>query len=204
VWNGGQVQGANNTNNTKPRTEPNNYGEPYTLANHPVIGVTWYEALAYSRWLTERMCERRSLPDGWSVQLPSEAEWEKAARGTDGRLYPWMGALTTDCANYSDTGIGTTNAVGCFPAGASPYGVEEMTGNVLEWTRSTYLRYPYVASDGREKLAAGKEASRVLRGGSFAYNDQNVRCAFRFWLYKEFLGGPFGFRVILSPFTSGL
>jgi formylglycine-generating enzyme required for sulfatase activity len=156
---------------------------PQGAAHHPVVYVSWHDALAYCNWLTARLREWSGTPEplatllrteDWRVILPSEAEWEKAARGTDGRAYPWGNEPDPNLANCTNTGINTTSAVGCFPHGASPYGMEELSGNVWEWTRSLVCDYPYflkrVARSKREDLQASAEESRVLRGGAFTSN----------------------------------
>ncbi len=183
---------------------PADYGEPFTLANHPVVGVNWWEALAFTRWLNEQLRAANKLPAGWQVRLPSEAEWEKAARSDDGRDFPWIGKIDPNRVNYDATGIGSTSAVGCFPGGASPYRVEEMSGNVWEWTRSLYDKYPYPAGgkalQQREDLTADDSHSRVLRGGSFGYNlESSLRCAARYRNNPYDRGGDLGFRVCASP-----
>ncbi|MEZ4622937.1 MAG: SUMF1/EgtB/PvdO family nonheme iron enzyme [Caldilineaceae bacterium] len=136
-------------------------------ANHPMRYLTWHEATRYCAWLTAtlRTWPQTPLPlaeklaAGWQIMLPSEAEWERAARGSNGRIYPWEGNVPdSNRANYDATGIGTTSAVGCFPAGATPEGVEELSGNVWEWTRSLYMEYPYPSDEqargARERLQA--------------------------------------------------
>ncbi len=231
--------------------QPERFGNVDT---HPVVLVTWYDAFAYTRWLDERLREiaeerlRQSrteveqdfwggLAEGrYHVTLPSEAEWEKAARGglqiparpydptdpstfnfrlltfnpTPDRIYPWGDDPDPNRANYDETGIGTTNAVGCFPGGASPYGVEEMSGNVWEWTRSLWgkkrgepdFRYPYDPRDGREDLDAPSNIRRVLRGGSFYFDLGFVRCSFRGRPYPDYRNRYYGFRVVVSPFAT--
>jgi formylglycine-generating enzyme required for sulfatase activity len=166
------------------------------LPNHPVVNVTWYETLKYCEWLTERLREWEETPEplasllrhqGWQVTLPSEAEWEKAARRTDGQIYPWGNTPVPTRAIYDDTGINSTSAVGCFSAGASLSGCLDMAGNVWEWTRSLWRRswekpdysYPYRPTDGRENLNASRDVARVLRGGAFNHHHRNVRCAYR-------------------------
>ncbi len=164
----------------KPQDEDSLRG----TATHPIVYVTWYDALKYCEWLTEKLRviapqnDRspfwQGLRDGTlRVTLPSEAEWEKAARGADGRIYPWGDKFDSDCANTSESGIGRTSAVGCFPTGKSPYDILDMSGNVWEWTRSLWgkdsskpeFAYPYDPKDKRrEDLNASREVLRVLRG----------------------------------------
>ena len=194
---------------------PYDPGDPFNLPNHPVV-VAWYEAVAFCRWLQEQVANRtwqvwlngqvkacRVEPQNVTIRLPSEAEWEKAARGTDARRFPWGHEADPNRANYVATGIGTTSAVGCFPGGASPYGVEDLSGNVWEWTRSMWgkryekpdFRYPYRPKDGREDLRA--RGLRVLRGGAFDSWDRPVRCCARVRCDPRAKYG--GFRVVAAP-----
>jgi formylglycine-generating enzyme required for sulfatase activity len=173
---------------------------PAGKENHPVVQVTWHDACAWCVWASKL--------SGRSIRLPSEAEWEKASRGTDGRTYPW-GNEPPDAARCNfGSQVDDTTPVGNYPGGASPYGVLDMAGNVWEWTRSVWGNYPYPA-DGtelavRENLAAGDSARRVLRGGSYYYPSEGVRCAYRNRDYPLNWDAYLGFRVVASPFTSGL
>ncbi len=192
------------------------YGNVFELANHPVVGVTWYEAYAFCRWLSER--------SGLAVSLPTEAQWEKAARGTDGRRYPWGPEISPEHTNYFDTGIRATSAVGIFPRGASPYGVFDMSGNVWEWCLTKW-RLNYITSNDpaarRARLTSASsvvpslpksveplveaddhpegDAARVVRGGCFVQNARQMRCAER-TSYDPHYGWDYvGFRVVVSP-----
>ncbi|MEJ5309549.1 MAG: SUMF1/EgtB/PvdO family nonheme iron enzyme [Anaerolineae bacterium] len=160
---------------------------PEDLADHPVVYVTWRDALAYVTWLREAT--------GQPYRLPTEAEWEKAARGTEGRLWPWGDEWDPHRCNLKPAGPGATTPVGRYsPRGDSFYGCADMAGNVWEWCSSLYQPYPYQADDGREDLEA--DGTRVLRGGSW-YNDNpaSARCAFRAWIGPDYWSVDSGFRV---------
>ena len=169
---------------------PEQYGRSFECANHPQVGVSWFEAVAFCRWL--------STMTGVEIRLPSEAEWERAARSTDGRLYPWGKEFDVLHCNMGETGIGKTCAVGSFPTGESSDGCLDMAGNVFEWTRSQYREYPYVVDDGREDLTAGDDVLRTLRGGAFNNNRNLVRCAYRNRGNPRDQDDGVGFRV-MSP-----
>lgn len=176
------------------------------LKNHPARYVTWGAAIAYCQWLTDRLRKWDGTPEplasflreqAWQVTLPSEAQWEKAARGTKGLRYPWGDEWHPDRTNCRTSEIRTTSAVGCFPNGASPYGALDMSGNLWEWCSSLYTDYPYRPNDGRED--AEIEGLRVLRGGSFGAAASMVRCAFRLPNRADSKGTQSGFRVCLVP-----
>lgn len=163
---------------------------PEELGGHPVVNISWEDALAYCRWLSDQT--------GRNYRLPTEAEWEKAARGTDGHLYPWGEEPPDEIRCNYDGHVGRTTPVGQYsPGGDSPYGCADMAGNVWEWIQSLYVDYPYEASDGREDLAASSD--RVLRGGSFNSNEKYVRCAFRGRGDPSGLAVFDGVRVVVSP-----
>jgi formylglycine-generating enzyme required for sulfatase activity len=175
---------------------PREYGTPFDLPNHPVVGVSWYEALAFCRWLTEVWRTGGRIADGEIVRLPSEAEWEKAARGDDGRRYPWGDHPDSNRANYDNTGIGSTSAVGCFPGGVSPYGVLDLSGNVDEWTYSVYESYPDDPKDGLEDPEG--TCDRVLRGGAFGFPERRVRCVSRHWYSPGGRLNGIGYRIVVA------
>jgi formylglycine-generating enzyme required for sulfatase activity len=132
--------------------DPETGSFPEGRADHPVVLVTWEDALAYTQWAGKR--------------LPSEAEWELAARGLEGRIWPWGDQPESGRTNTLEGGAGTTTTVYQYvPEGESAAGVADMIGNVWEWTSSLFRPYPYDANDGRETLQT--DGWRVLRGGSW-------------------------------------
>jgi formylglycine-generating enzyme required for sulfatase activity/Mrp family chromosome partitioning ATPase len=206
VWNAGQVAGWGDA---EARIAPRRFSDPFGLPNHPVVGITWYEALAYCRWLDAELRTsqltpaplRELLDNGYRVMLPSEAEWEKAARGSAAcRVYPWGDDPDSDRANCRETGIGATSAAGCFPKGASPYGCLDLIGNVWEWTRSAFAPYPYDPADGRESAEAGRDTQYILRGGAFYCRFEDVLPSTRYRSYPNFSDCDSGFRLALIPF----
>lgn len=157
-------------------------GVPAGLGPHPVTYVDRDAVAAFCAWAGGR--------------LPTEAEWEKAARGVDARLYPWGEALPDTGRVHAGAGVkhGGTAPVGTHPEGASPYGLLDMAGNVWEWVSSAYRPYPYRPDDGREDPSGAEPG--VLRGGSFASpTDAHLRCARRSASWPGRRSPHIGFRV---------
>ena len=152
-----------------------------------MVQVDLEEAMGFCRWLTNRWREVGKSPEDWQVILPSEEEWEKAARGMDGRTYPWGENADPERANYDETGIGQVSAVGCFSQGVSPSGCEEMSGNVHEWTRTEWLE---------ERIHFFE-----IRGGSFSDDNDNVRCASGGGTMPDYGTSETGFRIVVVPFS---
>ena len=187
--------------------------KPWNGNNRPVVGVTWFEVYAYTQWLTEitndyelyRECGLERV----YISIPSEAEWEKADRGMDGKIFPWGNKWKNDAANIRNTQLSTTSVAGMFPKGRSePYGLLDSAGNVWEWTRTIWgadqrkpeFNYEYQINDGRENINSW--AFRVLRGGSWLFNEWDTRCALRFRLHPDFYSNDVGFRIILFRSSS--
>jgi formylglycine-generating enzyme required for sulfatase activity len=140
----------------------------YLTPNRPAVGVSWFEADAYARWIGGR--------------LPTEAEWEKAARGTDGRRYPWGDEWDEEAAGHREHGPRCTVPVGIFPRGESPYGVLEMSGSVWQWCRDFYAPEAYREADRRDPEGphtGAPPARKVVRGGAWNTLPWSLRCANR-------------------------
>lgn len=145
----------------------------YNDPEQPVVGVSWYEADAYGRWLTE------SENDKHTYRLPTEEEWERAARGEDGRTWPWGNIFDKDKCNSAESGLKKTSRVTAYPNGVSPYGCYDMAGNVWEWTGSFWK---------------GDSDPYALRGGSFNGDSVDCRCANRSGNYPNVRNFDLGFR----------
>ena len=184
---------------------------PEGKADHPVVGINFHDCLAFCDWASQML--------GLPIRLPTEPEWEKAARGTDGRVYPWGNQWDPRRANSLESKLNDTTAVTRYATeGASPYGVADLVGNVSEWCFSMFSRYPYNANDGRELLQLEKgqhlpwverwglqvtnepsrlrgNEQRVVRGGSFRGTRAICRCAYRGWAAALHYSDDTGFRV---------
>lgn len=160
---------------------------------HPVVKVSWADAVAYCQWLSQAT--------GKPYRLPTEAEWEKAARGSAGWIYPWGNGWVEQHCNTLEGGAGDTTPVGAFPAGASPYGLLDMVGNVWERCATEMGKpYPYdIAEDEWSSDYLAKTGVRVLRGGSFYHPQHNARCTYRGGDAGDGRHADLGFRVLISP-----
>jgi len=171
-------------------------------ADHPVSSITWTDALAYCRWLESNLMNSSDTPDqirglltqGWRVSLPSEAQWEKAARGNNGAIHPWGNPLMENRANYESS---TTQAVGNYDCPDCNNGLADMSGNVWELTSSPYQSYPYDPDDDRLNLF--EDALWVMRGGSFSDGAANIRSAVRGAVDPGVRNSTIGFRLVLTP-----
>ena len=176
------------------KQQPGAAGWP--AANHPRENVSWYDAVAFCRWLTARV---KALTPGpspsgrgkWEIRLPTEWEWQWAAQGSDGREYPWGDTFDSKKCNTYESGQRKTRPVTMYPKGASPYGVMDMAGNVWEWCLNAYSNPDY--ADVAEDVA------RVVRGGSWYFNRRNARCAYRDGDVPSDRYINLGFRVVVAP-----
>jgi formylglycine-generating enzyme required for sulfatase activity len=189
---------------------------PADKANHPVVGVSYYDAIAFCAWAAE--------VTGLPVRLPTEPEWEKAARGPEALLFSWGNAWKNSVCNTSEEKLNGTSAVGQYsPQGDSPYGIADMGGNVQEWCSSLFGPYPYDPMDGREahvydlnnrdllpklietgctSMPESAEASlgkSVIRGGSWRETKFQARCAYRSWAAPMHRSDDTGFRCCYEP-----
>jgi len=189
---------------------------PDDKANHPVVGVSFNDAIAFCRWAGE--------VTGLAIRLPTEPEWEKTARGPDGRIYPWGDQWDSDRCNTRESKISGTSQAGQFsPQGDSTYGVADMGSNVQNWISNLFGPYPYDPTDGREVLIHNLDKEEVLprlhetgctsliqsaeatldksviRGSSWRESRQQSRCAYRSWAAPLHRSDDTGFRCCYEP-----
>jgi formylglycine-generating enzyme required for sulfatase activity len=163
----------------------------YNRPNQPVVGVNWYEAIAYTAWI--------SRITGKSYRLPTEVEWEWAARRNT-RRYPWGEAWDATRCNSAEGGLGRPTPVGIYPHGSTPDGIQDLAGNVFEWTATLY--HPYSSNTPDKHDSPASVSLPVIRGGSWYVRKERVRCAYRDWNSPLIVERPTaGFRLArtLSP-----
>jgi formylglycine-generating enzyme required for sulfatase activity len=174
----------------------------YTVPNQPVVGICWYEAQAYAVWLTSVLRRADVLSADARVRLRTEAEWEKAARGTGGRTWPWGNRWNAKRCNSLEGRVLLPSPVGIFPAGRSPYDALDMAGNVWEWCQDWYAEDTYRLRSGVKVVdPQGPDGgtARVVRGGSWDLSRSFARCASRYGNAPVDFDYHFGFRLVRSP-----
>jgi formylglycine-generating enzyme required for sulfatase activity len=170
------------------QTQPRFWLDPtFNNPSQPVGGICWFEARAYCAWLSAQTSQR--------FRLPTEVEWEAAARGKQGRRYAFGDDFDASRCNTLETHIRRATPIGVFPGGVTPEGIVDLTGNVWEWTSSQPQPYPYTISDNRENHKDDR-ALRVLRGGSCGYFLSYARAFYRFPNVPGFRLGNAGLRVV--------
>ena len=158
--------------------------EKWHVADHPVNGVSWYEAYAFTQWL--------SAQTGDKITLPTEQQWQRTAQGDDGREYPWGNGFAKERCNTDESGIGKTTPVTQYPQGASPFGVMDMSGNVWEWCLTDFKT---------GSVDIDNTNSRILRGGSFGRRSDAAACAGRNYFSPDYWFVSYGFRVVCGPLS---
>ena len=171
-----------------PEKEQQFSPQQFSFSNHPRETVSWYQAVAFCRWLSEQL--------GDEIALPLEEEWEVAARFNDGRFYPWGNAIDNNRANYN-LHIDSTTAVGIYPQGRqSNLGLDDLSGNVFEWCVNNF-------EDPNDVAINTTVARRVRRGGSWDYLQYYARAAFRNYAHPANRFSSYGFRVVRRPPSQG-
>jgi formylglycine-generating enzyme required for sulfatase activity len=160
--------------------------QKWSIDNHPRENVTWYDAVAFCRWLSDKT--------RLAISLPTEQQWQRAAQGDDGRAYPWGDAFDSGRCNTWESGIDRTTPVDQYPNGASQYGVYDMAGNVAEWCLNK--------GGNPENTDLAGSAWRVVRGGSWLFHRDFVRCASRLGLVPGGGSNFVGFRVVVRPLST--
>jgi formylglycine-generating enzyme required for sulfatase activity len=188
-------------------TDNQDYGQYFEFWNHPRETVTWYQAVAFCRWLTAQAKEHPDLlpaalrrRSDWQITLPTEWQWVKAARGHHGRLYPWGAEYIQGYANVDETEKGdgphnlqSTSAVGLYPQGATPEGILDLSGNVWEWCLNEY--------DNPERFQESGDEIRALRGGSWYWDAASASASARGRDNPWFRSNNYGFRVVVVPIS---
>lgn len=159
-------------------------------SNFPVVGISWYEASAFAEWLSSKT--------GNEYRLPTEAEWEKAARGSNGLLFPWGNKFYKSKCNSADSGLDRTSPVGIFPEDESPYGCQDMAGNVLEWCSDWYAKDYYLNSQDINPKGTKSGIYRICRGGSWQSGAVECRTVQRSCKRPSFRSEFVGFRLARS------